>query len=304
MSGCSSDASSSKPEPLNVPAQEISINFDQLVSLVPNNNGYYTVVLEQSEISAPTDLMFDGKTVTLIITSAAETQTISLYGTGPLFTVHSGINLVLENIKLKGTDENTSALIVVESGGTLTMHDGSVISGNFGGAGVLIRGGTFNMQGGNITSNLGGAGGGVTVENGKFALHGGIIDGNLAENGGGVAILNGEFLMEGGTISSNLATNGGGVYINSGTLTVRDGIIKGNNATLGGGVYVGEQATFIKTADGGVIYGAGEVNSLLRNNAAKEGHAIRAAQGTRANTVSGGVIVDSTKAGAEGGWDQ
>ena len=114
--------------------------------------------------------------------------------------------------------------------------------------------------------------------------------------------------------NTNTASGGGGVYVsNGGTFTMNGGTISGNTATGssgGGGVYV--IGTFTKT--GGTIYGYSE-SDTVNNNVAKNsadavqnnrGHAVYVNSSPakhRETTAGPSVNLDSTKTGAEGGWE-
>jgi hypothetical protein len=112
---------------------------------------------------------------------------VSLDSNGSLFTVGSGVTLVLDNnVTLLGRDTNNVPLITV-SGGSLEMKTGSKISGNAtheGGGVEAAYGSTFTMSGGEISGNTATSlGGGVCVENGAFTKQGGIIYGSDADGG-------------------------------------------------------------------------------------------------------------------------
>ena len=131
---------------------------------------------------------------------------IQLSGTGSLFTVNSGVTLILDaDIALVGKSTNTASLVHV-NGGTLRIKEDSKISGNTaneGGAVYVDVGGTFVMEGGNIFGNKANKGGGVFV-NGNLFMQGGIISANVArEYGGGVYVDGSASLvkMGGGTIT-------------------------------------------------------------------------------------------------------
>jgi hypothetical protein len=202
-------------------------------------------------------------------------RTIRLDGNtrGSVITVGNGVTLTLKNITFAGTATNNTPLIRVNTGGKLVLEDGAVITGN-----------------GNTTTASANAGGGVLVDGGTLVMTGGTISGNTLSNltfgGGGVRLANsGTFIMSGGTISDNKATNGGGVYLMSGTF------IK-------------------KPADGssssGVIYGNDADPSSLQNTAANgNGHAVYYAGSSkkRDSTADEGDSMDSTKTGADGGWE-
>jgi parallel beta-helix repeat protein len=113
--------------------------------------------------------------------------------------------------------------------------------------------------------------------------------------------------MSGGTISGNTASSyGGGVYVSSSsTFTMGGGTISGNIAPAGGGVYVDSSGTFTKQS-GGTIYGADASNTLKNSatNGDSYGHAVYVGGGKKRNTTAGfGVTLDSSKSGAEGGWE-
>jgi len=156
------------------------------------------------------------------------------------FVVNSGGHLtVLNGTAING---NLRAGVEVRHGGNLTMYGGEISGNMF--RGVLIsNAGTFNMHGGEISSNTvaGNSGGGV-FSNGIFNMYNGRISGNIAgDHGGGVVISNGTFNMYGGEISGNTAgSNGGGVLTmgNNSAFNMHGGKISGNSATNGGGISV------------------------------------------------------------------
>jgi hypothetical protein len=133
------------------------------------------------------------------------------------------------------------------------MKAGATITGNTSGGGVRVSsGGSFTMEGGEISGNTGGSGGVIVQNNGSFIMKAGAkISGNSATNdGGGVAVRGGSnFIMEGGEISGNTANYGGG------------------------GVGVFYEDSFSKT--GGVIYGDNDGdpdNGNTTDNTAKYGN--------------------------------
>ncbi|GHU81415.1 hypothetical protein FACS189468_3990 [Spirochaetia bacterium] len=224
---------------------------------------------------------------------------------------------------------------VYVASGAFTMN-GGIISGNTSwtyGGGVYVKSGTFTMNGGTITENRSDAymegGGGVAVQ-GTFTMNGGNISGNTASaagnNGGGVHV-RGTFTMKDGVISGNTNTNsnGGGVYVESGTFTMSGGVISGNTSQYrGGGVYVptftmsggtisgntaGEgggvyAGTFIKSGNGGVIYGSNaEDGQANRADSDDRGHAVYVGGKKRNTTARAATAMDSAKNGPAGGWE-
>jgi hypothetical protein len=218
----------------------------------------YTVILTQNESFAPYTLgsSFSGKRIRI-----RGNCTLTLSGTGSLFTVETGVALILHDVTLQGRSDNTSALISV-TGGDLLMNPGTTITGNtissYGG-GVYLYNGTFTMSGGTITGNTSSNnGGGVYVSYGALTMSGGTISGNTTTSsyGGGVYVYNGTFTISGGTISGNAASyyGGGGVCMSGSALTMSGGTITGNSSYYygGGGVYL-EGGTFAMS--GGTITG-------------------------------------------------
>ena len=228
--------------------------------------GDYTIYTnDEEEFSNPYTITCNGKTVSITLIGSDGT-TISSNTPGSLFTVEAGVTLKLDyNIILdgcKGVDENVSyqPLVVVNTGGTLVMRERSAIThitpiNNDNG--VVINGGTFIMNGGEICNNNAEIGGGVYVKSGTFTMNDGVIRNNSANyGGGGVYVENGTFTMYGGVIGDegdgdgNSANYGGGVYVENGTFTMYGGKISrnsivGESSSCGGGVYVADKGTFI-----------------------------------------------------------
>jgi hypothetical protein len=201
------------------------------------NGSEYILDVSTDESISPLTLS-RGKTITLRGDGA--NRVISLSSNGSMFSVQSGVTLVLDNnITLKGHSSNTASLVTVSNNGTLIMNNGVAITGN-----------TYN------TGNSG-SGGGVSVS-GIFIMNGGTISGNTAYVGGGVYVYGSRssVTMNGGTISGNTSSSLGNIYLQSGaTVTMSGGTISGNICPefwVGGvGVYNG--SSFIMS--GGTISG-------------------------------------------------
>jgi len=234
------------------------------------NGGNYIITVNNDTDLAPQDLSYSGKKVSIILKGEEKERTVSLSSNGEMFTIKSGITLILDNnITLQGLSTNKDSLVKIENGGILIMNSGSKITGNditaasTGGAGgVYINSfGTFYMYGGDINFNNGWSGGGVYV-NGTFEMEGGNISSNTAKYGGGGVEVGdrggeegdgGNFKLKGGNISGNTAQwAGGGVFVN-GIFTMSNGNIFNNTASEGGGVFVQSNKTF--TMNGGEITG-------------------------------------------------
>ncbi len=218
---------------------------------------------------------------------------------GSLFTVSEGAKLVLKpglngTLSLIGNGiANNMALVTVR--GTFEIENNVFITNNENtntasadpdkqkGGGVFIDGGSFVMNGGEISGNTVTTGiaytggGGVFIDNnGSFIMKGGSIHGNTVNKtggptsygGGGVYINKGTFTMEdNGKIYENISgENGGGVLINENAeFKLISGEILQNTTSegYGGGVYLvaGNSAKF--TMSGGKIINNGNYSSLI-----------------------------------------
>ncbi|GAB6391656.1 MAG: InlB B-repeat-containing protein [Treponematales bacterium] len=296
----------------------------------------YTLVLgenipAQGTVTLNDAAFHDASGVTLTLTTIdAATRSVTIDSTGgSLFRLEGRKpkTLVLDGaVKLIGKENNTDSLVsvgggaalelkgsaqitgnlvphggrgagvYVESGGTLTMSGGSVISGNSAneGGGVLCTG-EFTMESGGISGNTStNGGGGVSIMvNGRFTMNGGSISGNTAHDGendgtgGGIQMEgNAVTIINGGTISGNRAggtgdDGGGGIMLYEGTLTINGGEIRGNtSATRGGGISIA--AVYGNGADlvlsGGTVYGSNSGDAS--NTAGTFGASLYVASGT------------------------
>jgi hypothetical protein len=236
------------PQPSSPPTPSVppGTAAEQLAWIKANTDGgrEYTITVNADETLAPQYLNYGGKIVKITLKSAGP-RTISLNGNGSLFTVYSGVTLVLENLTLQGHSGNDSSLIAVA--GTLIMNGGSVNGNknvNIGGGITIFPGGIFTMNGGTISGNSASHGGGVWINGGSFTMTGGIISGNQAVAGGGVNVngyIGASFSKTGNSViygdtdsthtpgsTENTAANGNGHAVFWG----RDSGFKQRNSTL------------------------------------------------------------------------
>jgi len=242
---------------ITVPGNNLSMKLAWLQNNILSNKSYIIEITADENIT-PQTLFYSGKNgITITLIGVGTMRTINLSAQGNLFTIKSGITLILDNnITLNGINGNNTYVVGI-SGGTLKMNTGTKITGNFGGGVILPYNGnnndinTFIMNGGEISGN---SGGGVYMNSGgssSFTINGGKISGNTAVNGGGVyKSNNGTFTMNGGEISNNTTIgDGSGVYLSSGTFTMNGGKIFNNttngSTSDGGGVFVSSTAIFI-----------------------------------------------------------
>jgi len=216
------------------------------------SGGSYIIELNANESTAPVVLSYAGKTGVIIGLRGSGKRTVSLSSQGSMFTVGSGVSLILDkNITLTGLENNSdrSAVILVESGGKLVMNEGAVISGNHGnwGSGGVYVVGDFTMNGGTISGNILGM-----VLRGGFTMNGGAISGNTYD---GVSAWWGpgynemaawrDFTMNGGAISGNGQTGVwamGDFTMNGGTISGSErGVISFSSFTMKGGAISGNK---------------------------------------------------------------
>jgi hypothetical protein len=237
-------------------------------------------------------------------------------------SVYAGATVNIEGGEISGNKAANGGGIHIA--GAVTMREGRLRdnqAADNGGGAYLSGTGSFTLSGGEILENQAPAsGGGVAVYEGNFIMREGIISGNTASSdtggGGGVFVIRGAFEFSGGTIADNIANNsGGGVNANHGSVFVMSGgEIAGNRAVYGGaGVAVlGENNSFKKT--GGIIYGL-DAEEKLRNLNTEGGNSVDVTRRSdlrvdlitdikrRRDTTGEAVHLDSTKNGAEGGWE-
>ena len=199
--------------------------------------------------------------------------------------------LTLANIIIDGQGDKVeadSALIKVESNGTLNIKDGTKLINNKhtkqksyiegGGAIYCYNDGHINMLGGEISENTSWYGGGIELwgHNASMELNGGSINNNNAimvsddsAVGGGIAVMDGASLnINDGEISYNQSMDsrgiGGGIMVGNdkmyngvrgATLIMNGGKISSNKANgfggCGGGIYI--QSLSIATINKGEI---------------------------------------------------
>jgi hypothetical protein len=302
-------------------------------------SGSYVVVLSSSFASS--DVTFLSNAVkTITIRGDTLNRTLSNNSSGALFTIPTGITLVLDNNATLNGNSKGYSVVSVLPGGELIMKQGSLVS-DAKASGIRIEGGAFTMQGGTISGNAASvlsyssgyyysaSGGGVYVAaNGTFTMSGGTISGNTASvsvssssyyddsqcYGGGVYVaVNGSFTMLGGTISGNVASTvsssyysystssyGGGVY-SSGVFTMSGGAISGNTASA-----VARYGSYF--SGGGGVYSSGTFikqggGTIDAANSAANGKVAYVSGKIRNTTAGPGINLDSRVTGSAGGWE-
>lgn len=290
----------------------------------------YLLEIKQGESIAAQSLSYGGRTgISIRLKGIGGERVISLTGTGSLFTIDSGVTLILDsNITLKGITGNTASLLRVSPGGKLVINTASKITGNsfsisgVKGGGVYVDGGTVTMNGGEISFNNCLNGGGVYVANGAFTMNGGAISENNADySGAGVLVdSNAVFTMSGGKITDNRSDGGGGVAVGASAIFIMiGGEISGNTASFAGGAGVAlGPGTF--AMNGGKISGnitdhsGGGVNlssgnfimsggAITGNEAAEGGGiALKGESSSKGNfTMSGSAVISGNTAHYTGG---
>ncbi|MBR3317235.1 MAG: hypothetical protein IKG21_05395 [Atopobiaceae bacterium] len=230
-----------------------------------SGDAYQVQMLVQDYAATKPMKLETGKTVTL--TTATEKDECGFQYNGdpkhPYATItraandfsmisNTGGNLTLAKVVVDGGSEagrstNTNGgLIMITSGGTVTLDDGSTLrnslrSGNTGSGAIRMESGTNNMlvmKDGALITNCSGSeyGGAISVKQGTFSMEGGSIT-NCSSKSGGAARIDTNMYMSGGVISGNNATvDGGGISIGgtgsrlyfSGNAVVQDNTLNGS----------------------------------------------------------------------------
>ena len=308
---------------------------NQLIWVMNNaeSNSTHIIELNQDEV-LPTERFdlfsyYNRENITIILRGAGENRTIRHAEQGlptltqlirfdaptdpTMFTIFSGVSLVLENITIEAHPPHSP---IVSVWGNLTMNSGSVIIGNAGTGVSVLRGGTLTMNDGASITRVSGRGGtrerieggsryptrsggiGVNLAGGTFTMNEGATISYNNEHGVSVGSAfagspPGTFIMHGGTIAANGGArtaaagalpprvSGGGVAIYDGTFTMNGGSITYNAVQgFGGGVVVGVGST-VRGRNSTVVFNmaGGEITT---NHAAGDG---------RTGGVAGGVLV-------------
>ena len=230
--------------------------WDKTDSLPTAAGHYYltkdvTLVATWNVPGGETSICLNGKTITQTAqnnwaVSIGSESTLRLYDDGDAGKITG-----------EGNRENAGS-VSVGDGGIFYMYGGN-ISGNIGNRPVVcVNQGEFHMSGGKIADNRNDAtgssddklGGGVNVLGGTFYMEGGEISGNYQYNGlgGGVFLRRGTvFYMSGGEISGN--TNG--IYASGCEIHMSGGEVTDNTGTYFGGLCLFDGT--IMTAGGNIV---------------------------------------------------
>jgi hypothetical protein len=286
-----------------VPGAELAAKLEWLKTNAASDTEYLVEIDDDMVIASQT-LSYTGKTgIAVTLKGTGAVHTVSPASNGTLFTVNAGVTLILENITLSGNGTNSAALVEVNENGKLIMKDGAKLINSQNRA-VYLYGGSFVMDGGEITDNFISAsygGGGVLIRWGTFIMNGGLIARNkysYSVGGGGGVSVKGDgasFTLNGGKISDNTACwnqNGGGVDISEGaTFTMTGGEISGNKIIddRNGGTDIGGSG-------GGVSY-SGKLftmsGGVIKGNSARDGGGVWIHSSEFEKTAAGGVIYGS-----------
>ncbi|MDR1249971.1 MAG: InlB B-repeat-containing protein [Treponema sp.] len=253
------------------------------------SNTRYIIEVNANESISPQTLSWNGKNnIHITIRGVEDVKTISLNANGSMFTISTGVTLVLENnITLQGVYGNNSSLIRVNIAGKFEMNGNTKITGNTNSSSSAAGGGV-NVTGTFIMSDYSSVSGNNATSSGSYPSGGGVYI-----NSGGIFILQGNAAISNNTTysSSYAASGGAGVY-NAGTFTIRDNaVISGNSSTAynpappghtgvwnpmtycsGGGVY--NDGAFRMA--GGTIYGTNAVSE--QKNSASSGASLASSE--------------------------
>jgi hypothetical protein len=266
------------------------------------------VVIDNTYIAYPIEIS-EGYHIKIVADTSLKTVSRATGFTGTFFDVND--ELILDGSSATLTFDGRSiagskSLVTVNSEATLTVNTGAILTKNSAdtGGGVLVQGGTFNLDGGAIGKKD------AVSENG----------GNAANYGGGVYVNVGHFNITAGDVAGNAVgggRRGAGVYLSgASTLTMSGGNISYNCANgenswaggLAGGVYVGADSVFTMsggqvshnrahTRAGGATYGYGGGvwvvggTFTLEGSAVMDGNTITNNTSGYARVFGGGIAV-------------
>ena len=161
---------------------------------------------------------------------------------GGVYATYASITMDGQSTEISGnTGINDGAGVWLSTGATFLMNNGKITGNTLengkaarGGGVAIINDGSFTLQDGEVSSNIGRAGGGFILKNSaQLIINGGSIKSNKAKTingstgyGGAIYILdaNAQVTMNGGTIDLNTsASSGGSMYMNKGTFNWNGG---------------------------------------------------------------------------------
>jgi len=141
------------------------------------------------------------------------------YDDAPAIEIAPYAALQLIDITMQGLasiDTGTGGIIVA-SGGSLTLGEGSVVTG-FADSGIVVNGGRLVIDGGTVAQNGGtssfGIGGGINLLSGELVMYDGEIHRNSSRTAGGIFVIGPAHIeLHGGQIHRNHAEAGGGIFL-------------------------------------------------------------------------------------------
>ncbi len=234
----------------NGEARVVTSDWVQLQALIAEAGNGATIVLDRNWQAADEN--------TALVIPADKSITIDLNGHtidrhrssftdgGEVFTVSGTLGIVDNSYDKDGAVRGgygAGGGFVVKSGGTLTLHNGTITGnhGKDGGGGVRVEGGgEFETFGGSITGNVSDADGGGVYNGGTFTNAVCTISNNTSGGMGGGVYTSGSATFNSGSVSSNTSNgSGGGICVDAGTLDVKQNSpavsISSNTAKSGGG---------------------------------------------------------------------
>ena len=313
-------------------------DWNQAVNGIRNggNNKSHTINVNVDIAYPPlAEPLFGIVTGITVLIQGNVTLSITGGGSGTLMNMIDGQTVIIRDITLQGSNNNTSALVNVW--GVLQMEGNASITGN-GVEGVSVSGELIMRQNSSISHNNRG---GVHISSGSMIMN----DNSSVRNnrnttignqkwegsGGGVFVgRNGSFTMrDNSSVSDNIVNttntssstdsrgSGGGVFLDeTGYFSMEGGSISGNTAIRGGGMYVVVNSTLLMDGGevtsntaiglwsmGGGIYARGNFTMrngvISNNNSANSGGGIFLSGGDF--TMLNGSISNNTSGGAGGG---
>ena len=225
---------------------------------------------------------------------------IDAQGTAQIFTINSGVKVIIQNLTLKNGNSTTNG-VAINNQGKLTVTDSTftnntatnTVSGYYydDGGGAIYNTGTMNMTSSIFTNNT-------------------AYDGGAIENIGIGSVLN----VIGSTFTNNTSLYDGGAIWSTRTVNIINSSFTSNNADHSGGAILNgnDNSTVTKstfTNNTAMLYGGAIFNqfpnlnvtsSIFTNNTASDGGAISSNEYGNLN-VSGSTFINNAATGYGGG---
>jgi len=239
-----------------------------------NSKDYTITIAGNVSVPPPPSSENTFGSITNITITIEGNGSLSPSSNGVLLNMGTGQTIIAKNVTFRGRSGNDYSVVFVGEGSIFHMEGNASVTGNGGGGGVCVQGGTFIMRD-------------------SAAVKGNTMISIQDYGGGGVWVNDaGTFSMEGNStvtdnkvIGESVNEPGGGVW-NNGTFTMKDNASVKNNSILNSRLSTGVYTT---TSDGGGIYNGGTL--IMQGNSLVAGNSVDAPHGA---SRGGGIFNEGT----------